>query len=292
MHLSQFMNGIPMVKRSMSSFSSFTKLWNIIAQRMMDIVKRQRLVCCIPTQFGTARVFDMNDEEGKEVRILEVDGYWQSASYLDEPQHLAFPYHRLLDYVFDAPHAVRRMLVLGGGACSYPAHVRSLYPDIRIDVVEVDESICDIARRYFGIAELENSKAELSGFYLHSCDACELIAQPESFAVPQHGDVVIIDCFCGGAADTAILSEQGLKAAHDYVGSRGIVAINVVSALSGPESEPLRTVAHTLEHIFSQVFIVPLGADNPLVCDNNLVFASDAQPFIAGAWKLSDLPAL
>ena len=65
----------------------------------------------------------------------------QSAMYLDNPIELALPYthfYRLLEYY--RPNA-RRMLVLGGGGYSFPKYALANYPDIHIDVVELDPGI-------------------------------------------------------------------------------------------------------------------------------------------------------
>ncbi|MBQ9006439.1 MAG: hypothetical protein IJ092_08705, partial [Atopobiaceae bacterium] len=50
--------------------------------------------------------------------------------------------------------------------------------------------------------------------------------------------------------------------------------VNVVSALEGRKARPLHKVKGALDSVFSQVEVLPLGADDPRTPDNNVVFAT------------------
>ena len=55
------------------------------------------------TKFGTALIFTVEDDSGDPVRVLNVGGMYQSATYLDDRYaDLVFEYYRLYDHMFEA----------------------------------------------------------------------------------------------------------------------------------------------------------------------------------------------
>ena len=96
----------------------------------------------VRTMFGRTQVYDVEDDEGCILRVLDVAGTWQSASYVDERWcDLAFEYHRVFDRAFAAPISIGHALMLGGGALSYPKHMVVACPQAQLDVVEVDPQV-------------------------------------------------------------------------------------------------------------------------------------------------------
>ncbi|MBM6988046.1 MAG: hypothetical protein I3I99_00355, partial [Olsenella umbonata] len=60
------------------------------------LLRDRVVVASADTMFGPTQVVDVHDASGAPVRVLEVDGTWQSATYLDDSWcELVFPYHRL-----------------------------------------------------------------------------------------------------------------------------------------------------------------------------------------------------
>ena len=45
--------------------------------------------------------------------------------------------------------------MIGGGGFAWPRHVLAAYPEVCLDVVEIDQRMIDIAREYFLLDELE-----------------------------------------------------------------------------------------------------------------------------------------
>lgn len=77
------------------------------------------------TKFGIALLFDTADEDGTPVRMLNVNGTFQSACYLDERiwNELVCMYHRTSAEVVLGLVRLRRACVIGGGGFSFPKKV-------------------------------------------------------------------------------------------------------------------------------------------------------------------------
>ena len=107
---------------------------------------------------------------GEPVRVMQMGGVYQSATYLD-PQKVnepVFTYYKAFDNLFAAPAAFCRqtpnILLLGGGAFSYPKHLLHTHASATIEVVEIDRHVVDMARDYFYLSDLENDTIRTTVF--------------------------------------------------------------------------------------------------------------------------------
>lgn len=107
------------------------------------------------TMFGRARVYQVQDGDGRAVRLLEVGGIVQSGTFVDERYtELVFEYLKRYDLMFEAQRPMRRVCVLGCGGYDYPEHLIAHHPGVVVDAVEIDPAITAIARQYFFLDRL------------------------------------------------------------------------------------------------------------------------------------------
>lgn len=103
------------------------------------------------TKFGPALIFEAADDDGTPVRLLNVNGTFQSVCYLPDDLHfeLACVYHRTMAEVcYDLPDATSA-LVIGGGGYSLPKWLVAHRPKLHVDAVEIDPRVTVIARERF-----------------------------------------------------------------------------------------------------------------------------------------------
>ena len=229
----------------------------------------------IPTMFGDAEVFTLETDEGVPVRVLYVAGGFQSASFLGERRFApVFEYYRAIDRVFDTGRAVGRVLMIGGGAFSYPKHLLTCEDErmanARIDVVEIDPAIVGIAREHFFLDELER----IHGLHgtgrlgVMVADGAEVLrdAQPGLY------DVVVNDSFSGTDLTDGLLGLELLEAAKRAMTEGGLYAVNAV-AETPEEAAPF---AQLLRAAFAHVYLLPCPDEEFDGSSNNLLMASDA----------------
>lgn len=126
----------------------------------------------VRTSEGWARIHTVRDETGTPVRVLELGGAYESATYLDGRRNTpVFAYQQAFDQVFEAdlqepglPN--HNLLMIGGGGYAWPKHAiataldeaaTSAFPipfDLSLDVVEIDPAITAIAREHFFLDQL------------------------------------------------------------------------------------------------------------------------------------------
>ena len=79
--------------------------------------------------------------------------YLQTRIDLDRPGDLTLIYTRLLLAPLMWNPNPSRILMIGLGGGVLPRFLNAVYPDIEIDVVEVDARVTELARRYFDCQE-------------------------------------------------------------------------------------------------------------------------------------------
>lgn len=250
--------------------------------------RRSGLVYLGLTEGGMTSVHDNTSLMGERIRVLEVGGTYQSATYLDERwADPVFPYHYLFDHGFDGwptGNGPTSCAVLGGGGYAIPKHFVAHHPEMtRVDVVEISLQIQRIAQRYFFLDLLEQHyQAQGTGrLRLHTADALPWLAQSS-----QHYDLIINDCFMRNRPEASLITEQAASVIRQHLTPQGRYLTNVVSALDGPDADMLYRTIQTLRSSFAYIWVYPCYPDDPTVMDNNVLIASNAWHAFEGAWEV------
>lgn len=243
------------------------------------------------TMAGPCRVFTIERKDGL-VRVMNVAGTMQSATYLDDDTYcdLAYTYTRDYDCMFLAGIPVRDVLVLGGGGYSYPKHLIAHHPETFVTCVEIDPVITAIAHRYFFLDRLfeEYNLDETGRLQLVEGDARDYLEQSDGCY-----DAIVNDCFNGMSIVESLVTREAAQLYHDRLRDDGVYLANVIGAVEGPRSRSLRRIMRTLASVFAHVYVLPGQPSMLSNCDNNVVIATDGNWRFMGAielatWELAD----
>lgn len=243
------------------------------------------------TMSGTMRVYEIEYDDGKPARVMNVRGTYQSATYLDdECYELVFGYHRAYNELFAARDfglACNSVLMLGGGGFSYPKYLISHHPDIAVDVVEIDPAVVAVAHNWFYldrlIAEFDLEETERLAVYEE--DARAYLERPG-----RNYDVIVNDCFDGRIPVMSLATREAAKLIHERLNPKGLYVSNVISALRGSHAKLLHGVMNTLQQEFAHVHVLPGSESLPRLVDNWVVIATDGDYSFAHAVDL-DIPS-
>lgn len=236
--------------------------------------------------FGEARVYDMQ-WQGSRVRVLDIEGTFQSATYLDERWCIPpFPYLALSDCVFEASPAAQDLCMLGGGGYAFPKYVIACHSSARIDVVEIDPAVTSLARTHFFLDRLIDAygTGESGRLGLVCDDALAYL-----LACSRRGrryDAILNDCYQATSFDSSLVAPQALRLAHACLNEGGLYLINVISALEGDDAAPLIELVSLLGEEFAHVLALTCGDREPLEADNIVVIACDHDPHLRDAMLL------
>ncbi len=238
---------------------------------------RRRGVEMRRTKFGLTLVFDSEDADGTPVRLLNVNGTFQSVAYVPEGLRfqLACEYHREMARVIEglAARGPVRVLVMGGGGYSLPKYLAAYVPAARVDVVEIDPAVTRLARERFFLDEcLERTGAEKDGrLRLVNDDAWAFVRAAE-----EPYDVIVNDAFSGNRPLGPLTSTEGAAVVRAHLAADGVYLANVRCACEGRRARVLREVADAFGSEFGQVGYVPEWPDEPDKPGNNVLVATSA----------------
>ena len=242
---------------------------------------RKRGVVMRRTKFGLTLVFESENLDHTPMRLLNVNGTFQSVCYLPDDLRfeLACEYHRAMASVIEglarrAAGRGVRVMVMGGGGYSLPKYLAAYVPAARTDVVEVDPAITAIAREFFFLDEcLEKTGAEKNGrLRLVNDDAWAFVR-----AAAEPYDVIVNDAFSGKRPLGPLTSAEGARVVRSRLAEGGVYLANVRCACEGRGSGPLREVEEAFGREFAHVGYVPEWPDDPKKPGNNAFIATNAE---------------
>lgn len=242
---------------------------------------RKRGVVMRRTKFGLTLIFESENLDHTPMRLLNVNGTFQSVCYLPDDLRfeLACEYHRAMASVIEglarrAAGRDVRVMVMGGGGYSLPKYLAAYVPAARTDVVEVDPAITAIAREFFFLDEcLEKTGAEKNGrLRLVNDDAWAFV-----HAADEPYDVIVNDAFSGKRPLGPLTSAEGARVVRSRLADGGVYLANVRCACAGRGSGPLREVEEAFGREFAHVGYVPEWPDDPKMPGNNAFIATNAE---------------
>ena len=240
------------------------------------------------TMFGTARIYEVVWDDSR-IRVLEVDGTYQSATYVDDRWcDIPFPYLGLYDCMFQIERAPKSICMLGGGGYAFPKHVVAHRSPTSIDVVEIDPVITSLAKEYFYLDRLEKTyHAQRDGrlnlvcndaiAYLRSCMQSDV-----------RYDAIVNDCFAAGSPNEDLATSFGAALLRSCLAPGGLYLTNVITALAGDEAQPLADLTDALSKQFAHIAAIPCNRTAPDDPDNVVVVASNCKLDLPDAIRVFD----
>lgn len=268
---------------SVISINLYTINNNKIGKHVLD--KTSSDYVSYDTQYGRVLIYNsqLND---KNVRILNIDSGFESATYTDDDMvnELVFSYTKYYDLMFNANIEIQNTLLIGGAGYSYPKYYISHYLNKNIDVVEIDDKITEIAKKYFYLNKLiedynlnENKRLNL----IHDDGRTYLNNNTKKY------DAILNDAFSGNTPAKTLTTLEHNMNIKKSLNDGGVYLTNIISSLEGKNSKFLRAEVNTLKQIFKNVYVVPCTAElQEDMIQNNMIIATDSDLKFDGAYDL------
>ncbi len=201
----------------------------------------------------------------------------QSSMFLDGDDDLVLSYSKFFRLAGHFNPNLKRSLMIGGGAYSYPKDYLKRFGGASLDVVEIDKGLTALARRYFN---LEDSP-RLTIY--HEDGRIFLNKNAGKY------DVIFVDAFASFfSLPYQLTTEEAIRKMAGALTGNGLVMVNLVSSLEGENGEFLRAEYLTYRKIFPRVYLFPVDSpDDGLAIQNVILVAlkSAAIPFFASPNK-------
>jgi len=195
------------------------------------------------TAYQELRVVDRGDE-----RTLYLDGQRHSAMDLDDPERHVFSYTRYfhLPFLFaDDPDEIDRVLFVGGGGFTGPKRFLAEYPNVTVDVVELDPAVVDVADEYFGVEEDPRLNVHVGG-------GRQFLRETN-----RTYDLIVLDAYRRDKVPFQLTTREFMALTSDRLDDEGMLFANLIAAPTGPASKFYRAQYATMRTEYPQVYTFP-----------------------------------
>ena len=232
-----------------------------------DVQLRSAGLVDIDTAYNRVMVYTgAESHTGRLMRVMATGPHGrQSAMYLDDPLDLALPYTRYFRLVEHFVPELRHMLVLGGGGFSFPKYALANYPDLSVDVVELDPGIIELARDFFELRDHPRQRiiAEDARTFLNRnqkpYDAILCDTFNSHYAVPFH-----------------LATVEAAQRMRSALSPNGVVLVNLLASPIGECSRFFQALIGTYAAVFPRVVAFAVEAHPDGSCRQNLILAAFA----------------
>jgi spermidine synthase len=162
------------------------------------------------------------NEFGLRTLRFGADGVSQSVLKATDPRHLELAYARVLPASLAFVQNPLRVLIVGLGGGSLPRFFHNHFPEMAIDVVELDQDVVDVAKMHCGFAEDARMR-------VHVEDGRDFIE-----AVCGGYDIIILDCFDADRIPQHLATLEFLTSVRSALNPCGIVVANIWGRSSNP----------------------------------------------------------
>ncbi len=204
------------------------------------------------------------------LRYLKLDRYWQSARDLDAPQRTVFGYTDYLHLPLVFQPAPRRVLFVGMGGGTAPSRFYRDYPEVQIEVVEIDPAVVETARRFFALPTGPRIR-------VHIQDGRRWLRR-----TPERYDLITLDAYLIDTIPFHLATREFYTEAAARLAPGGVLASNVIGAIIGPQSRLFRAIYKTYRSVFPAVYVFPVNG-GPSEALQNIILVGTMEPRLSRA---------
>ena len=212
------------------------------------------------TLFSHLDVIEFGDN-----RSLYLDGMRHSSMNLSDPLDLVIDYTEYFHLGMLFNSNFKDVLFVGGGGFSGPKNFLALYPETKIDVIEIDSDVIDVARDYF---ELETSPR----LHVFNADARQHLAMFD-----KKYDLIILDAYASTYVPYHLLTHEFYQLLEKRLEPDGIIISNLIGSIEGSKSPLVRSAFKTMTETFPVSYVFP--TENKPTNQQNIMIVASNYPY-------------
>ncbi len=206
---------------------------------------------------------------GRNVQVLALDHLVHSYTSLEDPTYLKYSYIKvyaeLMDYVAQRKPDFSALFI-GGGGYTMPKYAEVVYPQSRLEVMEIDPGVTEVAYEKLGL------KPD-TRIVTYNFDARLMLMQLNGRS---SYDLVFGDAFNDLSVPYHLTTREFGEMVRDILTEDGIYMVNVIDKLRGGQF--LRAFVTTLKRVFPHVYVLADGQLWDSSGQNTYVVAASKSP--------------
>jgi spermidine synthase len=152
---------------------------------------------------------------------------------------------------------ITNVLMIGLGGGSAQRSFEHYYPWVKVQTIEIDPVVEQVAKDYFTLRESERQKVQISDgrVFLRRSVATQ--------------DLIILDAYVQGRYGAGIpqhlATKEFFELVRDHLTTNGVVAYNVIGTVSDWHADIVGAIYRTLQAVFPQVYLFPAQTSRNVV---------------------------
>ena len=218
-----------------------------------DIAQAQEMkqdILTLESAYNYVRIYDTKEivPSGEAVKLMVTNIQASSGMFLGSDE-LVFDYTKFYRLGSHFKSNISSALMLGGAGYSYPKDFLASVPGARLDVVEIDPKLTELAHDYFRLPR-DNPRLKIyhedGRIFLNNASSSQY-------------DVIYGDAFSSlHSIPYQLTTKEAVEKMFDALKSDGVVLVNIISAIEGEKGQFLRAEYATFKSVFPQVYIFPV----------------------------------
>jgi spermidine synthase len=195
-------------------------------------------------------------------RALFLNGYLHSEMNRDNPNDLVVDYTKFFPLGMVLNNDAKKVLFIGGGGFSGPKYFLQNYPNVSVDVVEIDPAVVEVAKEYFS---LDDTNPNLRIF---TQDGREFLANHQG-----KYDLVILDAFSKSYVPFHLMTMEFYEILYNKLNPGGVIMSNHIGSQNSNQdtSNLYRSNIKTMLDVFPTVYVFPTDYSKSL---QNIILAT------------------
>ncbi|PLX83010.1 MAG: hypothetical protein C0614_05815 [Desulfuromonas sp.] len=191
-----------------------------------------RLVFEGDSPYTGIQVYDKSDG----LRYMQFGVYEQTVMRLSNPDFLHYAYTRsvMAGFAFAEP-PIKRVLMLGLGGGAMAQFIARKFPEVTLDIIEIDPLVVEVAEKYFGFKPERNGQVQVG-------DGRRLLRKSG-----QVYDVIILDAYKAGGIPFHLTTREFMEIVKNHLSPGGVAVIHLWAEYA---NKYLRAQVKTIASVF------------------------------------------
>lgn len=237
--------------------------------------KDNRVIAQTESSYSSLQVLE-TENQGEINRYLKANNIVQSAVCMncEEKLHSTYRNYRL-SFCYEPD--IKNVLIIGGGGYSIATDLLENYDIDRLDVVEIDPKVTELAREYFMLKDddrlhifHQDGRMYINDYEGDKYDLVIMNAFLDSYSIPFH-----------------LTTIEAVEKINNMLTENGMVLVNMASAVEGADAKFFQAEYDTYNRVFPFIFVFPAAINAPDQVQNIFLLAS-AKKRVGGEACLSE----
>jgi spermidine synthase len=214
------------------------------------------------SRYYTIQVVDYPDE-GRRVMLFSRARGIESSMLLEDPDALDMDYCRTMAAALALPAQCKDVLLIGLGGASLPKFIQKQFPDLQLDIVELDPDVVEVAQQYFDFKGSPNTRV--------------LVLDGRLFLkrIEKKYDVILLDAYAGDRIPFHMTTLEFVRLVKSRLAPGGVVATNLWDPA---RTRFLEAEKKTYQMSFPQTYLFDAAGSGNIV-----IFGTPAAETVSGS---------